>query len=255
MSEEQVDQLEQPIEDTRPYDTVTGHVAKHDFMLSNTVQIGKVVKPKKGKNGDPTKPKTGAFVLVQVGGVDDKTYTRNWMPWLTRRAGCDSEWWKPDVDEQVLVLAPSGNLALGVVAGCIYRGERVHFPKETDFTQPPSESERLPANEHVHRQIYRDGTTMEYDPTQQTMTYHMKRKVEEEHPSISLRAALTDDKGIEITVDKTTIQVTDKSVKITDPNGSILEMKDGAIKLESSKIVLKGGSTTVTVDNNGADVT
>ena len=51
-------------------------------------------------------------------------------------------------------------------------------------------------------------------------------------------------------------ETTRQLVKITDPNGNTLEMNDKGITLASTtKIVLKGGSTTVTVDNDGAEVT
>lgn len=259
MPDEREDRLEQPVEDIRPDDAVAGHIAKHDFMLSNTVQIGKIVAPEKG---DPPKPAAGAFVLVHIGGEKPKTYTRSWMPWLTRRAGRDAEWWKPDLHEQVLILAPSGNLALGVVAGSIYRGSRVYFPEEADLTQSLTDTsapEHVPAEsaEHVHRHIYRDGTTMEYDSNSHSVTYRIKRTHDDKEPSVSVRAGHADDKGsIDITVDQTTIQVTNMLVKITDPNGNTLEMNDSGIRLTSSKkIVLKGGKTTVTVDDNGADVT
>ena len=320
MPEERENQLEQPFEDVRPGDTVTGHVAKHDFMLSNTVQIGKIVAP---EEGDPPKPATGAFVLVQIGGEEPKTYTRNWMPWLARRAGLDAEWWKPDVDEQVLVLAPSGNLALGVVAGSIYRGARVYFPDGTDLSQSltdGSRPEHLPPEcgnhteadltkhtshsaEHVHRQIYRDGTTMEYDSVLHALTYDIKRKQQDEYPSVSLNAALeenkgsvsislreptakqpilslkatleekngevllalgdktslsaglTDEKGgVDITIDKTTIQVTDESVKITDPTGNSLEMTKDAFKITSKvDFTIDASGQAVTISANTID--
>ena len=249
MPEELEAQQEQSIEDVRPDDTVTGHVAKHDFMLSNTVQIGRVVAPEKG---DPPKPKTGAFVLVHIGGEEPKSYTRNWMPWLSRRAGLDAEWWKPDLDEQVLVLAPSGNLAIGVVAGSIYRGTRMYFPPSVDLTKAAGSDsvERLPAEcsahaeadltnhtaqsaEHIHKQVYRDGTTMQYDSILHNLAYQLKRSHAEESPSVSLNSTLGESSG--------TVVLT-----LGEPDGSkpILSL--------CAKLEKKNGSLTLMLGQNAS---
>lgn len=36
-----------------------------------------------------------------------------WLPWLALRAGADVDWDPPTVNEQVLLLSPSGQLANG----------------------------------------------------------------------------------------------------------------------------------------------
>ena len=43
-----------------------------------------------------------------------------WIPWLTRRAGRDVDWWAPEVGEQVLILAPEGELALAMALPALY---------------------------------------------------------------------------------------------------------------------------------------
>ena len=57
-----------------------------------------------------------ARVRVQAGKV-----VTGWIPWAALRAGPDSHWSPPEVGEQVIVAAPSGDLAQGVVVGSIYR--------------------------------------------------------------------------------------------------------------------------------------
>lgn len=47
--------------------------------------------------------------------------TTAWLPWLTRRAGPDREWWAPEPGEQVLLLAPGGDLAQAVVLPALYQ--------------------------------------------------------------------------------------------------------------------------------------
>ena len=73
--------------------------------------------------------------------------TTAWLPWLALRAGSDREWDPPTVDEQVILISPSGQLANGVV-----------------ITGLPSD--HIPANGDrpgLHRRTYADGTVIEYD--------------------------------------------------------------------------------------------
>lgn len=70
-----------------------------------------------------------------------------WLPWLALRAGADVDWDPPTVDEQVILLSPSGQLANAVVITGIY-------------------SDAIPANgdrSGLHRRTYRDGAVIEYD--------------------------------------------------------------------------------------------
>ncbi len=73
--------------------------------------------------------------------------TTAWLPWLALRAGSDREWDPPTIDEQVILVSPSGQLANGVV-----------------ITGLPSD--HIPANGNragLHRRTYADGTVIEYD--------------------------------------------------------------------------------------------
>lgn len=70
-----------------------------------------------------------------------------WLPWSTWRAGATATWSAPTVGEQVLILAPSGDLAGAVVLPAIY----------TDAHPAPSSS----PSQHVTR--YPDGATISYD--------------------------------------------------------------------------------------------
>lgn len=46
------------------------------------------------------------------------------IPWLTGRAGADSTWWAPEVGEQVLLLAPSGELTEAFALPALYSTAR-----------------------------------------------------------------------------------------------------------------------------------
>ncbi|MCP3943461.1 MAG: phage baseplate assembly protein V [Desulfobacteraceae bacterium] len=69
------------------------------------------------------------------------------LPWVTRRAGKDRDFWAPEPGEQVLLVCPCGDPALGVVIPAIYWD---------DFPAPASGS-------NIRRTVYSDGTTIEYD--------------------------------------------------------------------------------------------
>ena len=69
-----------------------------------------------------------------------------WLPFLAARAGGDVSWWPPEIGEQVVVLAPSGELSQGVVLGALY-----------------SDAHPAPAAADRHRVEYADGAVIEYD--------------------------------------------------------------------------------------------
>lgn len=52
------------------------------------------------------------------------------LPVVTQRAGEDVTWWSLDLNEQVLVFCPSGNLSLGIIVGAINQ-KRFSAPKNT----------------------------------------------------------------------------------------------------------------------------
>ncbi len=102
--------------------------------LANMVKVGRI------QSVDLTQglPK----VRVQMGEL-----TSAWLPFLTQRAGDDTHWWPIALEEQVVVLSPSGDLSQGIVIGALFQHQ---FP-------PSSMSE------NVVRTEYSDGAVVEYD--------------------------------------------------------------------------------------------
>lgn len=81
-------------------------------------------------------------VKVRSGGI-----LTSWLPWMASRAGDDQEWDPPTVNEQVVLLSPSGQLANGVAVTGLF-------------------SDAIAANGDragLHRRTYRDGAVIEYD--------------------------------------------------------------------------------------------
>lgn len=107
-------------------------IAELERRLANTVMVGRIA--------DINIPK--ARVRVRAGDI-----LTGWLPWLTQRAGPDRSWWALGIDEQVLVLSPSGDITQGVVLPALYQDK---FP-------PPGTAL------DVHRLIYADGASLEYN--------------------------------------------------------------------------------------------
>ncbi|MDE0109902.1 MAG: phage baseplate assembly protein V [Bryobacterales bacterium] len=70
-----------------------------------------------------------------------------WLPWLSAAAGEDRDWRPPSIDEQVLLLAPGGELSAAWILPGSYAG---------DFSAPESSGSK-----RVTR--YRDGAIVSYD--------------------------------------------------------------------------------------------
>ena len=114
-------------------------VAELDRKASNVITIGTIA----------ALDAANALVQVAIGAL-----TTDWLPWLSTRAGADSTWWAPDIGEQCLVLAPSGELNQAVVLLGLYQDNR------------PA----LSSNPDLHIVKYRDGTTTQYDRTAGVLT-------------------------------------------------------------------------------------
>ncbi len=84
----------------------------------------------------------GAKVRVRSGGI-----LTDWLKWRTQRAGPDSDWWAPEVGEQVVILSPDGEMNQALILGSINSNQ---FP-------PPGNRKTL------HRVTYQDGAVKEYD--------------------------------------------------------------------------------------------
>lgn len=89
-----------------------------------------------------------ALCRVQIGKM-----LSDWLPWFERRAGETVTWCPPTVGEQVLLLAPSGELAAGFVLRGLYTDEN---------TAPSSD-----AADHVT--AYPDGAVIEYNHQTSTL--------------------------------------------------------------------------------------
>lgn len=111
-------------------------------LLMNSVAYGTVMSV---DLSDPAAPRA----VVNVNSLQSAP-----MPWIARRAGPDSEWWAPEVGEQVAVICAYGDTVQGIILGSIYQA---NFPA-------PSQSP------DVWRKQFKDGTWIQYDRAAHVLT-------------------------------------------------------------------------------------
>ncbi|HDS1759940.1 MULTISPECIES: phage baseplate assembly protein V [Pseudomonas] len=114
-------------------------IAELNRLLENLVRLGTIAEV---QHAPPR-------VQVRTGGI-----LTTWLPWLALRAGADREWDPPTVDEQVILLSPSGQLANGIAITGLF-------------------SDQIPANGDragLKRRTYADGAVVEYD----SVAHHLR---------------------------------------------------------------------------------
>jgi len=178
---------------------VQAKIDHHTAMLGGIARIGRVVEFTKG---DPEKPKPDVIprVLVQIGGASKGSYIRNWMPWTTTRAGFDGEWWAPELGEQVLVIAPSGNLTQGIIVGSLYRGPLTFDAAKNGITA----REPIPDETDIHKRIYKDGSSVTYDRNSHSLSMVVKSAPD---ATKEISATITADQSIVLTAGATRITI------------------------------------------------
>lgn len=171
--------------------------------------------------------------IVRPGTVSDVDYsnarikvkvgdnTTGWLPWVTGRAGGNVTWQAPEKNEQVLVLSPAGEMAVGFVIPSVYQN---NYPANGNSAD-------------IERTTYSDGAVIEYH--RDTSTYN-----------ITLPSSGT-----------ANIAVGPNSSVAVNQNGLTLTLGSVTVKLTSSGIALNGdvtvtGKVTATgdVSSSGGDV-
>jgi len=195
--------------------------------LSNTIRPGTVLEADYAK----------ARIRVTMG-----DNTSAWLPWLTSRAGEDRTWHAPEVGEQVIVMAPGGELSAGyVMPGGIYKND---YPANGDKPE-------------ISRTTYKDGAILEYDRENHTHLLQL--------PEGSATVKVGDDAQTEITPDKITAKVGDDAKteitasKIlaqigTDAKSEITASKITHTLGSSSKIEVTSGSVKITVGGTTLEI-
>lgn len=170
---------------------MAGQLGKTTQSLNNLVFFARVIDlEKEALASDPPKPKAEdkhspyPVVLVQIGGKEEKDHVRLWLPWLVKKAGADFQWWQPQTNEQVLVVAPSGNWVNGIIVGSVYRKGALGFDEEGNPRLPVTD-DFIKENGAHHRTWYQDGSQFYYDPIHHEYQFSVKNKWDTEHPLLT----------------------------------------------------------------------
>lgn len=150
-----------------------------DRRVSNMMRIGVIAQV----------DDQAAKVRVQIGAI-----LTDWLRWLTHRAGDDVSYWSPSVGEQVLLLSPNGDLNSGIVLPAIYQ----------DKHNAPAK------NRKIKRTVYSDGTTIEYDKENSTLTVDCVGSV-----IVKGAQTLTIDFGGDVLIKSPTVTIDSPQTEIT----------------------------------------
>lgn len=180
-------------------------ITELDRRISNLIQIGTV------KEADYLKAK----LKVKIGEI-----TTDWLPWLTKRASNDTTWWAPEVGEQVIVLAPSGELKQAVILPALYQNAHPAIDDNAD----------------VSKTVYKDATFTRYNRDSHVLTVNVNKEGKIEI-IIGDSIITMIDTEIKINNKASTITVTDPSI-VLESNGSSITINGSSITLSSPRINL-----------------
>lgn len=205
--------------------------------LSNTIRPGTVLEADYEK----------ARIRVTMG-----DNTSAWLPWLTSRAGEDRTWHAPEVGEQVIVMAPGGELSAGyVMPGGIYKND---YPANGDKPE-------------ISRTTYKDGAILEYDREahahllqlpEGSATVKVGDDAETEITPSKITAKVGDDAKTEITASKILAQIgsdakseiTASKITHTLGSSSKIEVTSGSVKITVGGTTLEIASGGITINGN-----
>ncbi|TMP35532.1 phage baseplate assembly protein V [Pseudoalteromonas rubra] len=175
------------------------------------------------------------------------------LPWLTDMAAHNMTWRAPEIGEQVIVLAPCGDTAQGVILGSVYSAAADHH--KPDHVLGAGEGESYAAassREHVHRTRYQDGALVEYD--NQNHAYHLY--VPDTDGGETARVHIHCARNISLKADKQLdISAVQSNVNIKAEQGNLnVEATEGALTVKASKGALTLEGKTVSVKSTGGNL-
>jgi phage baseplate assembly protein V len=200
--------------------------------LDHTVRIGTVYETDYGRMPQ-------ARVRVMLDG-----FPSAWLPIATCRNGPNGEWDPPEVDEQVIVVAPSGTTAGAYVLGTLPR----------DLFPVHDYAERDPAR---HLRWYEDDTTLLYDREQHLWELKNPNADGRHHLLITENSEIeqTNDR-IFLRIAETSFEITDGQIRLSVNGETTMTLTDGLLEVDAElahftgDVVIDGalevgGATTV----------
>src|SRR3954468_16454434 len=201
--------------------------------LDHLVRIGTVVETDYGRMPQ-------ARVRVMLDG-----FPSAWLPIATCRNGPNGEWDPPEIDEQEIVVAPSGTPAGAYVLGTIPR----------DIFPVHDYAERNPAR---HLRWYEDDTTLLYDREEHLWELKNPNADGRHHLLITENSEIEQtNERIFLRIAGTSIEITDGQIRLNVNDETTVTLTDGLLEVDAElshftgDVVIDGelevgGSTTVT---------
>jgi len=183
---------------------------EHDRLTGNLIMFGVIA----------ALDEQQARVRVNADGL-----LTDWLPWIERRAGSVVRTWLvPEIGEQVVIACPYGDPAQGVVIGSVYQNA---YPAPAD-------------RKAIHRTIYGDGTSIEYDLEATALTLNVGRG------SVVINCAQATARAIDsITLDSPEVRITgtarvDADLNVAGDATAGRDVKGGSISLKSHHHTAQG---------------
>lgn len=166
-----------------------------------------------------------ARVRVRVG-----NWLTAWLPWVTKRAGQDVQWWPVEKGEQVVLLSPGGDMAQAVVLGSLYQQQQQDIVADRMQDAP----------EQIHRTQYQDGTVLEYDRKNHILRADVKGSVtmsveKDLSATIQGSAQVTVEQGLDAQV-QGDVTVKSKGNLVLDASGDMKLKAGGGMFLNAAHI-------------------
>ena len=201
--------------------------------LSNTIRPGTVLEADYAK----------ARLRVTMG-----DNTSAWLPWLTSRAGEDRTWHAPEIGEQVIVIAPGGELSAGyVMPGGVYKND---YPANADKAE-------------ISRTTYKDGAVIEYDREahahlielpEGSATVKVGDDAQTEITPEKITAKVGDDAKTEITASKILAQIGSDAKSEITANKITHSLGSGKVEITSGSVKITVGGTTLEIASGGITI-
>src|SRR3954471_1543556 len=170
-----------------------------------------------------------------------------WLPIATCRNGPNGEWDPPEIDEQVIVVAPSGTTAGSYVLGTIPR----------DLFPVHDYAERNPAR---HLRWYEDDTSLLYDREEHLWELKNPNADGRHHLLITENSEIEQtNERIFLRIAETSIEITDGQIRLSVNGETTMTLTDGLLEVDAElahftgDVVIDGalevgGATTVAGD-------
>jgi phage baseplate assembly protein V len=208
-------------------------IGELERRLSNTIRPGTVLEADYAK----------ARLRVTMG-----DNTSAWLPWLTSRAGEDRTWHAPEVGEQVIVMAPGGELSAGyVMPGGVYKND---YPANADKAE-------------ISRTTYKDGAVIEYDREahahlielpEGSATVKVGDEAETEITPSKITAKVGSDAKTEITSDKILAQIGSDAKSEITASKITHSLGSGKVEITSGSVKITVGGTTLEIASGGITI-